>query len=160
MVLAGMRFDEQCMASLLNLLRRHPQIMSLNMGEKGEVSEQAWDMFIEAIECFEVGVVFTFADTTNLVPSQIRRLKDACMANQRERERRARVLLEGRGCRSVAWRNNSARRLAPWRDHGIVEDMRKKCIHGSSMEAAFGKVWNFPGRGLAPQGKKFKWWWL
>ena len=149
LALHGLRFNSACMSALVRLLKNHTQIMSLNLGEKGSLCAADWDLLATSIETHEVGVVFVFVDKKDVGPAYVRRIKDAVKANQMERQRRA--------LSSRTKNPPLALRICPWRDHALVERMKSEDKFGTSTEAAFGRPFTYPGKGLTG-GKQWVWW--
>lgn len=125
--LRGVELHVEGMGLLLDLLRRHQRIFAINLGEMGNRSMKAfWEPFVLAVERFEVGIVFGFADNRNgdVTDEYAVRLRKAFRAN--------RTRLEAPG----------SFKTAPWRDAKFRSVLRKNCPSGcKNLDYAFGKAY-------------------
>jgi hypothetical protein len=76
-------FNDQNMKTLIQLLQKHKQIFSVNLGEKPKVSNDSWMLLIENINSGAIGIRYGFADKKDCL--YVKEFK-AAMRNKRHED--------------------------------------------------------------------------
>uniref|UniRef100_A0A7S3SC26 Uncharacterized protein n=1 Tax=Emiliania huxleyi TaxID=2903 RepID=A0A7S3SC26_EMIHU len=150
-------FDDACMEALVRLLQGRPQVFSLNMGEKPNVSLKGWKCL--AAHLWVGHIVCLFIDKINCKEIVIRECLDAIAGTRRRKDGTVRSragrreVLETEASELVRQADKAkqprevkpllrkAARLVPWRTGKTMALARS---HGQSVEHWFAKPWWHP----------------